>query len=98
MALYNITQGGLVNALDPQQIINLLTGVMTDQQVTVANRIRAALSPANSGTGGYCGQSVGAPSTGTWNAGDFVTDSSNGKIWMCTTAGTPGTWKSVTFA
>lgn len=35
MALYSLSQGGLVNALDTQQIINLLTGAMTDQAVTV---------------------------------------------------------------
>lgn len=36
MALYAISQGGLVNALDTQQIINLLTGVMQDQAITLA--------------------------------------------------------------
>jgi hypothetical protein len=35
----------------------------------------------------------GAPATGTWKAGDHVEDRT-GKIWICTTAGTPGTWMS----
>jgi hypothetical protein len=39
-----------------------------------------------------------APTTGTWERGDIFFDSSptsGGKIgWVCTTAGTPGTWKA----
>lgn len=39
-----------------------------------------------------------APTVGTWNQGDVVYDttpSASGKIgWVCTTAGTPGTWKA----
>lgn len=40
-----------------------------------------------------CGQrtSSGAPTTGTWAAGDAVQDS-DGAWWLCTVAGTPGTW------
>lgn len=33
----------------------------------------------------------GSPSTGTWQQGDLVVDY-NGKIWVCTTGGTPGFW------
>jgi hypothetical protein len=36
----------------------------------------------------------GAPSTGTFEVGDFVIDLS-GTIWICTTAGGPGTWTSL---
>jgi len=35
--------------------------------------------------------SAGAPTTGTWVAGDLVPDSA-GAWWLCTTGGTPGTW------
>lgn len=39
-----------------------------------------------------------APTTGTWQQGDIVWHSaptSGGNIgWVCTTAGTPGTWKA----
>lgn len=40
-----------------------------------------------------CGQrtSSGAPTTGTWAVGDAVQDS-DGAWWLCTVAGTPGTW------
>ena len=37
------------------------------------------------------GTSVGAPTTGTFAAGDWIVDLT-GTIWVCTTAGTPGTW------
>jgi hypothetical protein len=37
------------------------------------------------------GTTSGAPTSGTFNLGDFVIDQT-GKVWVCTTAGTPGTW------
>ena len=38
--------------------------------------------------------SAGAPTTGTHQAGELVVDSA-GALYLCTTAGSPGTWKSV---
>jgi hypothetical protein len=35
-----------------------------------------------------------APTTGTFNEGDFALDVSNLTLWICTTAGSPGTWTS----
>lgn len=35
---------------------------------------------------------TGAPTAGTWEVGDFAIDRS-GAGWVCTVAGTPGTWK-----
>src|SRR4029077_1675190 len=43
VALYSLAQGGLVNASDSQQLINLLTGVMTDQTVTLSRNAGTAL-------------------------------------------------------
>src|SRR5437764_3579970 len=46
------------------------------------------------------GVSTVAPTTGTFAVGDFVV-SRNGKMFVCTVAGTPGTWvepASVTYA
>jgi len=42
-------------------------------------------SPAN------VGGTAGAPTTGTYVVGQFWTDSNN-TLWVCTAAGTPGTW------
>ena len=40
----------------------------------------------------YAGATAaGAPGSGTFAAGDYVIDQS-GAIWVCTTAGSPGTW------
>jgi hypothetical protein len=40
----------------------------------------------------YAGATAsGAPASGTFAAGDYVVDQS-GTIWLCVTAGTPGTW------
>lgn len=36
----------------------------------------------------------GAPTSGTFAVGDHIIDQS-GKIWICTSAGTPGTWAQV---
>lgn len=37
----------------------------------------------------------GAPSTGTFAVGDFVVDRTSGTMWLCVTAGSPGTWVSL---
>jgi len=36
----------------------------------------------------------GAPASGTFAVGDFIIDQS-GKVWVCTVAGTPGTWVQI---
>lgn len=41
------------------------------------------------------GTTSGAPTSGTFAQGDFVI-SANGHVWVCTVAGTPGTWVSHT--
>lgn len=94
MALYSLAQGGLVNALDSQQIINLMTGVMTDQAVNVANRIQASLTGSASASGYVGGTATGAPASGAHLAGDFATDQT-GTIWVCSANGTPGTWSKL---
>lgn len=43
----------------------------------------------------YVGGTVsGAPSTGTFAAGDLVV-AQDGKLWVCTTSGSPGTWVQI---
>jgi microcystin-dependent protein len=49
------------------------------------------ISPAAAGAGVSFNATYGAPTTGTWQAGQVVIDSS-GVQWVCTVAGTPGTW------
>lgn len=67
-----------------------------------------SLSPANSSGCGYPlalagataatryvgGTASGAPASGTFAVGDFVIDQT-GKVYVCTVAGSPGTWSAV---
>jgi hypothetical protein len=53
--------------------------------------VAAALTGATQ-TSRYVGATVsGAPAAGTFNVGDFVIDQAGG-AWVCSVAGTPGTW------
>ena len=52
------------------------------------------------GTANYLNVGYQAPTTGTWQKGDVVPNVANVSAganvgWICTTAGTPGTWKSM---
>ena len=53
--------------------------------------VATALTGATAATRYVGGTSSGAPSSGTFAVGDFVIDQT-GKVWICTSAGTPGTW------
>jgi hypothetical protein len=93
VALYLVQPGSAVNAADPNQFTNLLNGTTSGVQITNSGRIRAQLTGATSGAGGYVGQVAGAaPASGTFVVGDYAIDGTLGTEWVCTTAGTPGTW------
>lgn len=65
---------------------------------TVSGEITARDFKATGMTGATAGArfvgatSSGAPVTGTFVAGDFIVDLSVGRFYVCTVAGTPGTW------
>lgn len=68
---------------------------------TVDYMLKDKLAAANGGLTGAVsatryvgGTATVAPTTGTFAVGDFVV-SQNGKMWVCTSAGTPGTWVQV---
>jgi hypothetical protein len=52
------------------------------------------LTGATAATRYVGGTTSGAPTTGTFAVGDYIVDQT-GKIYVCTTAGTPGTWTQV---
>lgn len=54
----------------------------------------SALSVGATAAGRWCGTTTsGAPTTGAYVVGDWVVDRT-AKIWICTTAGSPGTWNA----
>lgn len=93
MTLYTVSTGGTANANDVDQYHDLLTGAMTDQPVTIGNRVQAKLTGATNASG-YVGGFTGfAPASGTFLQGDFGV-SASGPLSVCTTPGSPGTWRT----
>lgn len=56
--------------------------------------VAGGLTGATNPTRYVGGTTSGAPTAGTFSVGDFVI-SANGAIWVCTSAGTPGTWSAI---
>lgn len=71
------------------------TQVATTAFVIAELGLPIALTGATAATRDVGGTTSGAPSTGSFLKGDVVVDQT-GAIWICTTAGSPGTWTSVT--
>lgn len=69
-------------------LINLtLNGTVIGQAISTYG-----LTSAVNAAGRWVGvTTTGSPASGTWAVGDWVT-TQDGKIWICTGAGTPGTW------
>ena len=59
--------------------------------VALASGLPLLLTGATAATRYVGGTASGAPGSGTFAVGDFVVDQT-GTIWICTAAGTPGTW------
>lgn len=97
MALYAVTTGQATAAADLNQVINLLSGTSSplSSSLTASNRIRAQLTGATAASG-LAGSTVnGPPASGTFALGDLVLDTGYNCLWVCTTAGTPGSWKRI---
>lgn len=82
------------------QVTNLTTDLAAKAPIASPTFTGTATSPvfASSGITGstaasrYVGATTsGAPTSGTFAVGDFVVDES-GALWVCTTAGSPGSW------
>lgn len=97
MALYAVAAGQATAANDLNQAVNLLSGTSSplNSAMTVSNRVRAQLTGATA-TSGLAGSSVnGPPTSGTFALGDMVLDTGYNCLWVCTTAGSPGSWKRI---
>lgn len=76
------------------QVGSTLTSI-TVSGAAAAQRFQATGMTGATSSSRYVGATTtAAPTTGTFAVGDFVIGQ-NGKIWICTTAGTPGTWTEV---
>ena len=60
-------------------------------ELTGSDIVPSGITGATTATRYVGGTVNSAPTSGTFAKGDFVIDQS-GTIWVCTTAGTPGTW------
>lgn len=69
------------------------TGAQSGASATYAP---TGLTGATTATRYVGGTVTGAPTTGTFAVGDFVVTQAGG-IWICTVAGTPGTWVQPNF-
>lgn len=64
-------------------------------KVTASGVVQGSVHAATlAGAGRYVGASNGAPTSGTYVAGDFVNDPTHNTIQQCTAGGTPGTWEA----
>ena len=85
---YQIAQtvdANLLNQLAP------LSGATFTGEVVAPDFKPSGLTGATTATRYVGGTANGAPTSGTFAVGDFIVDQT-GTIWVCTTAGTPGTW------
>lgn len=64
-------------------------------EVVASDFAPTGLTGATSAVRFVGGTASGAPTSGTFVVGDFVVTQA-GKVWVCTTAGSPGTWKPLT--
>ena len=96
--------GGTPPAFSASPSITALTtsGAVTAGSVVSTGQVSGSSVKANGATGAAVpsrligGNVSGAPASGTWQVGDVAFDE-NGALWVCKTAGTPGTWV-VTYA
>lgn len=67
-------------------------------EFTAADFAATGLTGATSASRYVGATTGGAPASGTFIVGDFVIDRSTGRIWICTVAGSPGTWLATSSA
>ncbi|MGW0550573.1 hypothetical protein [Streptomyces altiplanensis] len=98
-ALDLTTLNGTVNTIDGY-LNDCLTRVAAIEQGSAFLAGAHFTAPVDIASGGlaalrFVGRRTasGPPATGTWAAGDTVQDAA-GAWWLCTAAGTPGTWAS----
>jgi hypothetical protein len=64
-------------------------------QVQAPSVVASGLSGATAASRYVGATASGAPASGAFSVGDFVIDQT-AKVWICTGAGSPGTWTQIT--
>lgn len=99
-AAYQVDAGSQSAGFRLGQHVVQMTG-STNYSGTVTVNTKHPVSPAGMTGAAVASRYVGAtssgtaPTTGTFAVGDYVVDASNGSFFVCTVAGTPGTWQAV---
>ena len=90
-----VTAGGVTVAAGTAAL-QAVTGTTMTASSTVQGTalVPTGLTGATSASRYVGATASGAPGSGTFAVGDFVIDQT-GKAWVCTAAGTPGTWVAV---
>ena len=81
---YSFASGSTINVVPT---VASVVGLIEGQPYLTATGV----GNATTATRYVGGTANGAPTSGTFAVGDFIIDQT-GTIWVCTTAGTPGTW------
>jgi hypothetical protein len=99
-----VTQQTAINALAGSQTSGqylrgngtniLMSAIQAADVPQLADYAPTGLTGATAATRYVGGTTSGAPVSGTFAVGDFVIDQT-GAVWVCTVAGTPGTWVQV---
>lgn len=78
--------------IDTVDFTNLVNPIFGDTVNAPSVAVTGLTGAVNSSQ--YAGAVNGTPpTTGTFSVGDFVVDRTIGGIWVCVTAGSPGTWR-----
>lgn len=87
-----------INALEAiSPFANPYTGLHLVSPVVDSGGLLSVSTGASASARFMGGTTSGAPLTGSFIAGDFIIDQT-GKVYICTAAGTPGTWQQVSGA
>lgn len=87
----NFGTGAVGTLLTTNNPVLVRPGWVSQQEIVAPDLSASGLTGATAGGRFVGATAAGAPVAGTFAVRDFVVDA-NGVVWVCTVAGTPGTW------